>query len=430
VSGACRSCLPGTPCCDASGNFVGAGQNGNGCTGSCEQCNGGGQCVPRADRISCAGGGICWQGVCEQCEPNTLCCDANGDFTARGVQGNECTGICRACDGQGACGPALDGAGCPGGVCNLGSCRDCLADDVCCTREGWFSAYGQPGPACDGPCVQCDGGGRCINKAHHLYCSPDRQFWCENGECVTVCSDECTSGQRRCNGDAVQTCGNYDGDQCMEWGGDQSCTCGCSGTACITGACQPGQTTTVACGNCGTQTRTCSDTCQWVDTGSCTGQGLCAPGQTSSQGCGSCGTQSRTCTAWCAWGDWGTCGGQGVCSPGQTQSQGCGLCGSQSRTCTGSCAWGAWGSCGGQGVCSPGAQQQGSCDVCSRQTCQSNCQWGGCSILAGKECEWRQGVNWRCCGVHRWQYCLPPSYGAAGCRWSPDCNYVSNACGK
>jgi len=428
VGGLCKSCLPGTPCCDAVGNFVGAGQNGAACQGPCEQCNGAGACLPRPDRIDCPDG-ICWQGVCEQCEPGTLCCDENGDFLARGVQGPECTGICRACDGAGRCGPAPDGASCPNdGICNVGSCRECLANDTCCTADGWFVAYGRSGPACDGACVQCDGSGSCIHKAHHLYCTADNQNWCENGQCVPVCDDECSPGQTRCNGSAVQTCGNFDGDACLEFGGDQTCTCGCSGGACLSGACSPGQTSSVQCGNCGTQARICNASCQWENSGTCTGQGVCSPGATESSGCGNCGTWTRTCTSSCQWGSYGTCNNQGVCSPGSTQSQGCGNCGSQSRTCTSSCSWGTWGTCNGQGVCSPGATQQGSCDPCSRQTCQSNCQWGGCGLLPGKTCEWRSGTNWRCCGYMRWQFCLPPSYGDAGCKWSPDCVYTSTAC--
>lgn len=41
---------------------------------------------------------------------------------------------------------------------------------------------------------------------------------------VTVCTDECTNGQARCeDSQTLQFCGDYDSDPCLEWGGDTSC---------------------------------------------------------------------------------------------------------------------------------------------------------------------------------------------------------------
>ena len=167
---------------------------------------------------------------------------------------------------------------------------------------------------------------------------------------------------------------------------------------------------------------------------------------TDAQGCGSCGTQTRnrTCTAacdWGPWGSWGSCGGEGVCAPGETQTQtqtvGCGSCGSQSqkrtRTCTGSCDWGSWGSwsnvgsCAGQGVCSPGSTgAQVACGPCGygiqKQVCTSTCSWtwGSCVDTSGCECLWKNGTNWRCCGKHKWQYCLTNN------KWSTACASFSD----
>ncbi len=154
----------------------------------------------------------------------------------------------------------------------------------------------------------------------------------------------------------------------------------------------------------------------------------CVPGQQQSQSCGNCGTQFRTCTSSCQWGTWGACQGEGVCTPGQQQSQSCGNCGTQGRTCTSSCQWGTWGACQGEGVCTPTQTTQSGCDVCAQKVCQNNCQWSGCQLLPGKTCEWKNGTNWECCAWHKWHFCLPPSYGDAGCKWSPDCVWVDNAC--
>ena len=151
--------------------------------------------------------------------------------------------------------------------------------------------------------------------------------------------------------------------------------------------CQPGATRTVSCGNCGSQTDTCSSSFQW-NSGSCTGEGACAPGAT--QACGNCGTE--TCSASCGWGSCATEGG--ACTPGAEQS--CNTYGSQ--TCSSSCGWGSC-SCPTPPVCTPGAVQSstacaGGCGELTT-TCDSCGQWGTsvCTPLsAGTLCRAAVGV--------------------------------------
>ncbi|MDY0002654.1 MAG: hypothetical protein RBU30_15265 [Polyangia bacterium] len=114
---------------------------------------------------------------------------------------------------------------------------------------------------------------------------------------------------------------------------------------------------------------------------------VCTPGQTQSQACGNCGSQSRTCLSSCQWGAWSACAGQGVCSPGASQSQTCGNCGTQTRSCSSSCSWGAWSTCAGQGVCSPGAAEERDCCDCGsqRRSCSTSCQWGAWSVCDGPD---------------------------------------------
>ncbi|MFO0744646.1 MAG: PKD domain-containing protein [Myxococcota bacterium] len=52
---------------------------------------------------------------------------------------------------------------------------------------------------------------------------------------VNGCSDECTAAAKRCSGNAVETCGNYDADACTEWGGSSACgaTQTCTNGACV-----------------------------------------------------------------------------------------------------------------------------------------------------------------------------------------------------
>jgi len=59
---------------------------------------------------------------------------------------------------------------------------------------------------------------------------------CNNGICQTSCTNQCTSGAKQCKDTmTTQTCGDYNGDGCMEWGGDITCA---SGLNCVGGSCQ------------------------------------------------------------------------------------------------------------------------------------------------------------------------------------------------
>lgn len=56
----------------------------------------------------------------------------------------------------------------------------------------------------------------------------------EEGKIFTNCTNECSrSGQKRCKGNDVQTCGDYDLDDCLEWKTTQKCEYGCSNNKCI-----------------------------------------------------------------------------------------------------------------------------------------------------------------------------------------------------
>ncbi|MFH2007607.1 MAG: LpqB family beta-propeller domain-containing protein [bacterium] len=101
----------------------------------------------------------------------------------------------------------------------------------------------------------------------------------------------------------------------------------------------------------------------------------CNPGQTQSQSCGDCGTRTRTCNSSCQWGGWSACAGQGACSPGATQSRDCCDCGTEARTCSGSCQWGGWSECAGPDPSGTPACETGEPGVCAagRMRCQTGC---------------------------------------------------------
>ena len=73
----------------------------------------------------------------------------------------------------------------------------------------------------------------------------------------------------------------------------------------------------------------------------------CQNGDTQTQGCGNCGQESRSCGNDCQWGSWSACAGEGPCAEGNTATEACGDCGEHSRSCNSSCDWDPWSDCAG-----------------------------------------------------------------------------------
>ena len=94
----------------------------------------------------------------------------------------------------------------------------------------------------------------------------------------------------------------------------------------------------------------------WGPFGGCEGEGECYPGDAKSKECGNCGEQSKTCDEFCEWSLFGSCSGEGICGEGDVDSQPCGetsigscKLGQQSRQCNAAvCEYGDWGSCSGE----------------------------------------------------------------------------------
>jgi hypothetical protein len=80
-------------------------------------------------------------------------------------------------------------------------------------------------------------------------CAP---FSCSLGECSSTCTDECTSGETRCERtSAMQTCGEGDSDSCTDWLAPVACA---AGVECASGACPS----------------TCADPCNTPPAATCT----------------------------------------------------------------------------------------------------------------------------------------------------------------
>lgn len=118
-------------------------------------------------------------------------------------------------------------------------------------------------------CTGCNS----LTRLNDLTFRADAGAACEGSDC---CADECELSAKRCTNGSEQTCANYDGDSCLEWGGESACgALGCAAEGCrvLPPDCTPpeGSTCSVLPSNCGCDP---GMTCQ-IDLS--TGHGSCLP---------------------------------------------------------------------------------------------------------------------------------------------------------
>jgi hypothetical protein len=393
VSNLCPAKTPGLPICGATGStsddVSGGGPDGTGP----------GSTISPPVFVGDACGGAKAQS-CGKCGTAKRECGMDGRWSDFG-----------ACEGEGECEPnAVEPCGSGGMRVCMGDCRWGLCTGQACN--------GQARRACDRCGTQersCDNGvwgewSACMNQG---VCDPNDTEPCGAGG-LQACGGNCqwgACGDQACPGAPSQACGNcgMQTRSCDQISGQYSDFAACSDE----GQCAPNQTMT--CGRKGTQT--CGGNCRWDS--ACVGQMCDGP---ATRACGNCGTQARTCdTTTGAWSDWGPCNGEGNCKPDQTRSCGsggtqvcagncqwdstcsgqscsgsnqqpCGNCGTQRRSCDGnSGTWSAWSDCTGQGACQP--NQVKACGSSGTQVCGANCQWG--SACTDQVCD---GATTQACG--------------------------------
>ena len=192
--------------------------------------------------------------------------------------------------------------------------------------------------------ICCEGEG--CNKLNKNYLSCDATFEpaaCKGSKALK-CGDEHYTGEEASS--SACECGGtkYTRYTCV--GGswttyidDSDCT------PCPTPECEPGQTDTRACSDCGTKTRTCGSDGTWGTWSECPTDCGCTPGETKSQTCNVCGTQTSTCGDDRTWGEYGECSKtlleclkveQSDCDPNTkpSETRDCGCEGTQTRTVT------------------------------------------------------------------------------------------------
>ncbi len=77
----------------------------------------------------------------------------------------------------------------------------------------------------------------CLEWGNILPCPTDSGFVCKDGVgCTRPCTNECEAGRSQCSGNGAQTCADYDGNGCSEWGPVSTCP---AKTICTNGVCIP-----------------------------------------------------------------------------------------------------------------------------------------------------------------------------------------------
>jgi hypothetical protein len=386
---------------------------GNGAWSEWSACSDSGACVP-GDAQSCgangmqACGGNCQWGAC-------------GDQACAGAPSQAC-GHCgsqtRTCDSASA--TWSDWSACTSeGACAPNDTRNCGASgsQTCAGNCQWDAACA--GQTCSGPRTQACGNCGVQSRS----CDDSTGEWSAWSAC---------SSEGACAANSTSSCGA---------GGTQNCGTNCQWGACLGQVCAG--SAAQACGDCGTQTRTCDrNTAQWSAWSTCTGQGACAPDATrscgaggtqvcgndclwgaacsgqscpgaSTQTCGRCGVQTRNCDASSGqWSAWEACSNEGACTPDTTRgcgaggtqicgsdcrwgtactgqvcsgsaTQACGNCGMQSRSCDANTGqWSGWSACSGEGECMPTATEV--CAGGGARTCNTKCAWGPCGCPSGQ----------------------------------------------
>jgi len=170
------------------------------------------------------------------------------------------------------------GQTCSGGVCSGGTC----------TCTSWTSAG-------------CGGAGCTLTDLKFTRtCTPsgcDTTSKCVADVTCGACTDQCSSGQKDCpDSTHYRTCGQYDTDTCLDWSSPLACAVGqtCSGA----GVCGGGCSNDCSSGQkrCDPANSTRYQTCGQYDTDTCldwSSSVACSPGQTCS-GAGTCSSTTNT----------------------------------------------------------------------------------------------------------------------------------------
>lgn len=248
------------------------------CSIDTRRCNGDGyescdnfdedSCLEWSNVVPCPDGEVCSNGRCaatcvNECGPaGSRQCSGAGFQVCDNHDDDECLEWGQITD----CG---EGQNCSGGRCQTTCTHECAEGTLQCSGDG----VERCGNFDDDDCLEWSEAAAC-----------DEGEVCSNGECRSTCANECGGlNERRCNGDAVQTCGNHDADTCLEWSTPSACAEGqsCSSGRCVDRCVNECPQGAAQCANNGVQTCGNFDDDECFEWGGAT---PCAEGQTCSSG--------------------------------------------------------------------------------------------------------------------------------------------------
>ena len=180
----------------------------------------------------CGGSSCCWP-TCEgmDCGEDGCGGTCGSCFSIQQCVAGECVVDCQdECDEPDSKG-CKDGAIVTCGDFNADACLDWGDQEPCPPGHKCSDAKCICVPQCDGK--ECGASG-CNGVCGSCILGTD----CVNGKCIEGgCQDECAKGQTSCVGNNVVLCGQFDADECLDWGDSQPCPedemcmdggCGCT----------------------------------------------------------------------------------------------------------------------------------------------------------------------------------------------------------
>lgn len=176
-------------------------------------------CAEWSQVTACAELERCEDGACvticeHECDPGQARCEEGAAQACADIDDDPC----REWDAPVACARNQ--------VCQDGVCTEVCTDDCADgNRRCQDGAAELCGDFDDDPCFEW---------GEHTECGYGLQ--CDEGACVEVCSDACSQYEKRCDvGESFESCGQYDQDECLEWGGLTDCD---PGKVCRDGQCE------------------------------------------------------------------------------------------------------------------------------------------------------------------------------------------------
>ena len=175
-------------------------------------------CVEWSAPAPCAEGSRCEAGRCvvdceDGCAGNERTCVGAGVAECGDEDGDGCLAF-------GAARPCADGESCSQGVCRAECVDECDGGAAGCVAEG----VRRCGDFDADPCRDWSSPTPCGAREA-----------CADGACVAVCDDECAADASRCLGEGFELCGDFDADDCLEFGGGVGCDVSerCEAGACV-----------------------------------------------------------------------------------------------------------------------------------------------------------------------------------------------------